>query len=500
MKAENFIKTGKVNLGEMDPEGTAPVSFELYAGLAESALGLGHYEIAKDYSAQALDLDVAFGLGFRGTKASSILKIIGQHYFRNQDYKKAEECFLILEKCSTIYRSFLVSCLQAQGKYEEAKIWCYKMLEESPGDTAAHEGLARCFLAQKDGLQSQEHFLQALKEHFDYGSYYAFYENGVLLDLFQGLYKHFEAQNDYTQLKELCSRTLDISATEELVYERLDTIRHYFIDRQDHEQAQECLAQLQEISREGWGGYIELGQTALIRKNYEQAEEYFLKALEIYPDDLEACIGLGDCFKACWEYEQAQIYYFRALAIDPGDCRIYVRIGDYFYENKDHEQAERYYREALKLDPDNSLAYTGLGHCALARKKHEQAQEFYSKALDINYQEAEAHVGLAAYFYAEENYAESMEHYSEVLSADRRNDRAWLGLGNCFFIEGYYWQAKEHYSKAVKLNPDNDKAQAGIFHCEYRLEQMVQATEAEVLSHSQEVYSPLPPVILPPVM
>ena len=387
---------------------------------------------------------------------------------------------------------------------EAARRLFRRVLEQDPDSAAAHYGLGRAALVQRDYALAVEHLERALSEQPEATLvHYSLAQAHRNLGDLENSRHHLEQRGEQkVRFEDPLARELGdlITLTSFEIVQSL-VLRDDFSPVNDLGYA---LARLGDV--EGAVEQLELllradaplvrdariearlrfiiGGLLVHRRADERAEVHFRRAVERDPTLVEAWIKLANVVARSGRLQPAIEHYSRALALEPdhtaallerANARVSlgrtrqalpdlerlirletsavsrIALAAAYQQQGDLDAAMAAYQAALELDlPESEKAriHTAFGNSERSRGRFEPAIEHYRAALRLAPGAVDARLQLAAVLGHLGRLEEAASTYAEVVSVDPDNVAAWHGQITALLLRSRYHEARAQLEQA----------------------------------------------------
>ena len=334
----------------------------LHLALEARASILDLYTALSSYTDMTQDHQRGLELG------QTVLKGLEAHTTEQPRDQLGREIVVVIDNIAMRYL-LLKHYAKAEASYQKALSLC---LENTYNDAdrmrkvsaGIYHNLGIIAQEQRQGLQAEQYFQQALQIKIDFNDRHA------QASTLHNLGWVAQEQRKFEQAEHYYQQALQI-----------------YIDFNDRH------AQASNLHQLGW--------VAQEQRKFEQAEHYYQQALQIYIDfndrhaQAKTLHQLGWVAQKQGQWQQAEQYYQQALqiCIDFNDryaqASTLHNLGIIARKQGQWQQAEHYYQQALQIYIDFNDRYEqagtlhNLGWVAQEQRKFEQAEQYFQQALQI---------------------------------------------------------------------------------------------------------------------
>ena len=363
-----------------------------------------------------------------------------------------------------------------QGRYEDARVICEKILALAPSADDARSLLESCDNAIKQKelatkttatrtsiREKAQKILERLNKSMPPDSRIQIAQAAVAADnAFGQAYQALaEAYRDKAQSAkdgrspdaywELIDKAYDnfakaIQFAPELAYSYYERALITAYIRNKPEEAIPDFEKVLQYDPAGHLGWFAKGNIEYSRQKYDEAIKSFTRAIELYPDYVRAYNNRAAAyFKSGAAAAESRLFrdatdkamdgYNKAIKIDPSDAASYNNRGKTYSEMGELDKALVDLTEAIKLNPAMIEAYTNraitYGKKSVGEPDADARQSILNKAL---------------------------ADYTEAIRLNPKSAGAYLDRGGFYDTKGQIDQAISDYTEAIRLDPKNPAA------------------------------------------
>ena len=382
----------------------------------------------------------------------------------------------------------IASALLADGQLAEAEKAFGEALSLNVGSSAAYNGLAYLYTAQKNGVKTEEALKKSLALRKDYFDSQAF-----LANLYFGQKRYAEAAAEYQKLTGLnksvaaswnglgwSAYNLGQYANAVSAFSESKKINPYWADahyglgmayakKGDLAQAKDAFVAAIEIypyyahtqdllglikANSDWADlYASLGWSYYYTQQYEPALNAFREYLKIKPADRNAARGIAWSNYWLGHLDTAYTNFQDLLQKDSGDADALVGTGwVLFYKGKDDEALAALTKATAK-NPELTNAWRTVAAIQFRKKNFKEADAVYKKIAALEPRALDVHYSEAWTLYREQKYREAIDKFNKSLSLYRYYGEPHYGLALCHLRLGDIDKARESFTTAIYLYP-----------------------------------------------
>jgi tetratricopeptide (TPR) repeat protein len=159
------------------------------------------------------------------------------------------------------------------------------------------------------------------------------------------------------------------------------------------------------------------GFTENALREYENAIASLLKSENLKKDYFNTYLELGFACKNLKRNEEAIAYYNKAIALDPQSHIPYNGIGEVYRDNvKDMAKAMDWYKKTLAINPKERKGNFGMGYCLNSTQRFNEAIPYLKTAIENEKDYIAAHTELGYSYYKTGNFTEALVNLNKSIS------------------------------------------------------------------------------------
>jgi serine/threonine-protein kinase len=354
--------------------------------------------------------------------------------------------------------------LYDQGKYDDARAICEKIMEIVPYHLGADDLIDMCVskLRAKDRTVTAKEAQLDLRaqakmvlDRIPTGSSQADSRINIALEAlnidpsfgeaYQVLGNAYKEKGEYNKAFDYFTKAIEATPTLAYAYYGRACISYYI--RNKKQPALEDLKMVIQLDPKGYIGFFAKGLIEQDDGLYDQAIQDYTSAIELNKADTEGYCGRGSVGYKLGNYDGALADYNEAIRLDPASAYAYNCRGLTWHQKGDIKQALADYDKALQLTPDYAGVYVNRAilyreQCILA-----QALDDINQAIKIEPDNADAYNARGTIYTDLQRTEDAIKDYDAAISIDPNCIEAYVNRGNA-----YNTAAEEH-----RTNPDAQK-------------------------------------------
>ncbi len=317
-----------------------------------------------------------------------------------------------------------------EGRLEEARSACLKILENVPGDPDCLYLLGLIVYNRREFDLAVQYFQRTIDSYPGHADAYLNMGNA-----FQEKGRYEEAVACYRSAAALCPGNADIHNNLGVALTACGEI----------DQAVECYQTAIGGDPDNAMGYNNLGNALRIKGHFEGAVQCFKKALQLNPDSADFYKNMGNALRDKGEMAEAMASFREALRLRDGDAEIHYNIANLYKETGRAEAAAASYREALRIDPLFLDACYNLGNVLRESGRYDEAIGTYRRALGIDPDYFEAYNNMGVAFKEKGDTANSIGCYQKALEINPTIPEAQWNLSLVYLLAGEFSEGWKRY-------------------------------------------------------
>ena len=348
-----------------------------------------------------------------------------------------------------------------KGEVEEARKLYAKVLEASPNNQEAQDGLLE-FQPKNQSAPPKSEIQSAIVLH----------SNGQIqeaLDIVETLIKDYPEVPLLFNISGACYAGLGQFDTAVMHYEQALTIKpeyaeaHYNLAGTLQELGKlEAAVKSYEKSLTIKPNYADahnnLGNVLKDLEQLEAAVKSYKTAIAIKPDYLEAHYSLGKTLQELGQLDDAVKSYKEVVDIEPDFAEMHNNLGVVLKELNQKDAALKSLEKAVAIKPDFAEAHNNLGNILKELDQLNASVKCYEKAVALKPDYSDAHYNLGGVFKDLGQLEAAVKSYERSLAIQPEHTDAHYNLGGVFKDLGQLEAAVKYYEKAVVLKPDHAEA------------------------------------------
>ena len=348
-----------------------------------------------------------------------------------------------------------------QGEVEEARKLYAKVLELSPSNQEAQDGLLE--FQPKD---------QSVPPKSEIQSAITLFSNGQIqeaLDIVETLIKDYPEVPLLFNISGACYAGLGQFDRAVMLYEQALTIEPEYAEA--HYNLASTLQELGQldaavksydkslaIKPNYADAHNNLGNVLKDLKQLEAAVKSYKTAIAIKPDYLEAHYSLGTTLQELGQLDDAVKSYKEVLGIEPDFAEMHNNLGVIFKELNQKDAARKSLERAVAIKPDFVEAHNNLGNILKELDQLNASVKCYEQAVALKPDYADAHYNLGGAFKDLDQLEAAVKSYERSLAIHPEYADAHYNLGGVFKDLGQLEAAVKSYKKVIVLKPDYAEA------------------------------------------
>jgi tetratricopeptide (TPR) repeat protein len=209
-----------------------------------------------------------------------------------------------------------------------------------------------------------------------------------------------------------------------------------------------------EIDGDHGNAHLNLG-LALRRAGLEaESVEPFRQAARLMPKNPAALTNLGIALIHTGDGQQGLDCLRKAVELAPGYIFGHVNLGSELMNRGDHEAALAEFDDALAIEPNAAPIHLERGRALDRLNRHRQAVQAYGQAVTIDDTLTAAHNNLAILMTRRGRAEEAVDHARKAVSQEPRNRDFRLNLGNILAESGRTNEAQTIFESLQQEFPD----------------------------------------------
>jgi len=348
-----------------------------------------------------------------------------------------------------------------QGEVEEARKLYAKVLELSPSNQEAQDGLLE--FQPKD---------QSVPPKSEIQSAITLFSNGQIqeaLDIVETLIKDYPEVPLLFNISGACYAGLGQFDRAVMLYEQALTIEPEYAEA--HYNLASTLQELGQldaavksydkslaIKPNYADAHNNLGNVLKDLKQLEAAVKSYKTAIAIKPDYLEAHYSLGTTLQELGQLDDAVKSYKEVLDIEPDFAEMHNNLGVIFKELNQKDAARKSLERAVAIKPDFVEAHNNLGNILKELDQLNASVKCYEQAVALKPDYADAHYNLGGAFKDLDQLEAAVKSYERSLAIHPEYADAHYNLGGVFKDLGQLEAAVKSYKKVIVLKPDYAEA------------------------------------------
>ena len=181
------------------------------------------------------------------------------------------------------------------------------------------------------------------------------------------------------------------------------------------------------------------------KDQYCEALEHYRIAVNLEPDFVKAHYNLGLLLLKHHELDAASIQFKNVLTLHPGLTDAHFYLGVLNLEANRLDDAEHDFHCVLDVDSEHVNALVNLGVIQIKRGQGQLAIDYFTKALGFDEGNVEARNNIAATFIHHDRYENALMHYDVLLKKSPNNIEYLYNSGVAQMALGHLEEARMHF-------------------------------------------------------
>lgn len=202
------------------------------------------------------------------------------------------------------------------------------------------------------------------------------------------------------------------------------------------------------------GAYLEKGKVLEKLKRFEEAIEFYSITLTLDDPTSFALLRIGNCHEKLKKDDLAVQYYYKTVHEDPLLDKGWIAITKFYNKKRNYQKALYYINKAINIDGENVIYWKLYSQITLRLKLYEEAERGFKKTLELgNYElstwlsRGDLLIKLGDTEAAIYNFEQATEFYPENAEIEYR-------LAGLYFSLNETDKGSFHLKNGLKYNPD----------------------------------------------
>jgi tetratricopeptide (TPR) repeat protein len=222
------------------------------------------------------------------------------------------------------------------------------------------------------------------------------------------------------------------------------------LQRQDDDQAETLLRQVQERDPNIYVIPFLLGESAVRRQNWSRAAEQLQLCLKLNPNFDNAMTGLARALAKLGRVQEAGTWLRNALQINPQNYRAWYETG-LLQSGSDPGAALAAYQKTVAIQPNFHLGQRELGLALFNQKEYAGAAIHLQKAIALGIEDAHIHNFLGICYSQLHQLTKAVREHQRAVELDPTLAEAHLNLAHDYQLQNRNSAAREHFQTACRL-------------------------------------------------
>ena len=379
-----------------------------------------------------------------------------------------------------------------QGKYEDTRIFCTKILGISPVDKDAIALRDKCAkLIEKERLKAEEKKkeIEATKGKLQLRADAKIKLDGLsratspgekirvglaaieidpsYSEAYQAIGFAYEEIWDYDEAFKYFNKAIEANPTLAYSYHERGII-NYFV-RNRFEDAIEDFTNVIKYDPEGHLGYFSRGMIESYQNKHEQAIKSYTESIRIYPQYYQAYLNRGVAYYNLDKLDEAIGDYIEAIGLNPKGADAYANRGAAYRKKAERALSQDSFRElinkvmtdyneAIRINDKYAMAYRNRGNLYKQMNEIDKAIDDYNTAIRLDPRDAEVYNDRGITYADKGEIDKAMEDYNMSISLNHKLIQPFYNRGNAYSKKKEWDRAIADFTEVIRLDPSNASA------------------------------------------
>lgn len=307
------------------------------------------------------------------------------------------------------FRKWEARYLRRDGRYNDARDICTKLIEKNPGDYELF-----C-------IQSNIYFLE----------------------------------NKYKQAQLSALRAVSFGATEPVAHM---TLAYAYLYDGIYDEAIDAFDKALSFDAALIDAYRGKSKALIMDGQAYEAMECLVSVSRISTENSEIFHDLADVYFMCGYLDECRKYCRKCLAIDPECAGAFVLLGMLEIRKNHEDHAGKWLNRALEIEPQNPIALNELAFVQHMSGNDDECLRLLQQAIDIAPDFPDVLCSMGVVYYYQSEFDDALEYFDRTLDLEPAHVGALIGKGNLFLAQSDADEALLWYDKALAFDPEYPEA------------------------------------------